>query len=136
MSRLTSSTPVLIAIGLLAAAVFETAFEFAGISQQLLAWNLVPEQLSVRSGTPQQWPMTEFPLGFVWALPGILWHFRDRFAGLGWLDPWEGPHTVRAVLIRVLALTAIINIAFLVYNLTLALVPATAGADFPTWLGG
>ena len=136
MSRLTSSTPVLVSVGLLAAAVFETAFELAGISQQLLAWNRVPEHLSLRGGTVHQWPMTEFPLGFVWALPGILWHFRDRLTTLSWLDPAEGPRTPGSVLVRILALTAIINVAFLAYNLTLALVPATVTADFPTWLGG
>jgi hypothetical protein len=65
-----------------------------------------------------------------------MWHFRDRVTALGWLDPAEGPRTLRAVLIRILALTAIINLAFLAYNLTLALVPATVTADFPTWLGG
>jgi len=136
VSRLTSSTPVLIAVGLLAAAVFETAFEFAGISQQLLAWNRVPEELSLGAGTVHQWPMTEFPLGFVWALPGVMWHFRDHFRVLGWLDPTAAPRTAEAVLVRILALTAIINVAFLAYNLTLALVPATATADFPPWLGG
>jgi hypothetical protein len=136
VSRWTSSAPLLIVVGCLVAALFETAFEFSGVSQQLLAWNLVPDRLSLRGGTVHQWPMTEFPLGFVWAMPGILWHLRDRLKALNWLDPTQGPRTVQAVLIRILALTAIINIVFLAYNLTLALVPATTTADFPTWLGG
>jgi hypothetical protein len=136
VSRWTTSAPILIFVGCLVAALFETTFEFSGVSQQLLVWNLVPEQLSLRGGTARQWPMTEFPLGFVWAVPGILWHFRDRWNALNWLDPTRGPRTVQAVLVRILALTAIVNIAFLAYNLTLALMPATTTADFSTWLGG
>ncbi|CAB4692431.1 MAG: spirocyclase, AveC family [Actinobacteria bacterium] len=136
VSRVTDSTPALVLVGCLVSAIFETAFEFAGISQQLLVWNLVPEHLSVRGGTVHQWPITEFPLGFVWALPGILWHLRDRFAQLRWLDPADDPRIVSAVVVRILALTAILNLAFLTYNLTLAMVPAGTGASFPPWLGG
>lgn len=136
VSRFTSSPPLIVLIGCLAAALFETAFEFAGISQQLLVWNRVPEDLSLHAGTARQWPMTEFLLGFVWAMPGILWHFRDRVAALRWLDPGEGERTAGSVVIRVLALTAVINVAFLAYNLALALVPATSSADFPAWLTG
>jgi hypothetical protein len=135
-ARRTSSVVLLVVIGCLAAALFETAFELAGISQQLLVWNLVPEHLSLFGGTVDQWPMTEFPLGFVWAAPGILWHFRDRFAWLGWLDPTAGPRTGAALAARVLALTALINLAFLVYNVALATVPAATGAAFPAWLDG
>ncbi|MCX6399255.1 MAG: spirocyclase AveC family protein [Propionibacteriales bacterium] len=136
VSRLTSSIPVLVLVGCLVAAVFETAFEFSGISQQLLVWNRVPEDLSLHAGTVRQWPMTEFPLGFVWALPGILWHLRDRIASLTWLDPAEGERTAASVVIRILALTAVLNVAFLTYNLALALVPATTTATFPPWLKG
>lgn len=136
LSRITTSVPVLVLAGCLAAALFETAFELSGISQQLLVWNLVPEHLSLRGGTVHQWPITEFPLGFVWALPGVLWHFRERFSSLAWLDPAGEPRSPGAVVVRILALTAVLNVAFLVYNLALALVPATTTADFPTWLGG
>lgn len=136
VSRLTTSIPVLVLVGCLTASVFETAFEFSGISQQLLVWNRVPEDLSLRGGTVHQWPLTEFALGFVWAMPGILWHLRDRVASLAWLDPAEGARTAQSVIVRILALTAIINVAFLVYNLALALVPATTTADFPAWLNG
>lgn len=146
LSRWTTSVPVLVVVACLVTSGFETAFELSGISQQLLVWNRVPEGLALREGTVGQWPLTELPLGFVWALPGILWHLRDRTPALAWLDPdpepdlgpgpGAGERTLGGLVVRVLALTAVINLAFLAYNLTLALVPATVGADFPGWLQG
>jgi hypothetical protein len=124
---------ILIAAGV--GSAFETGFEFSAIQQQLLGWNLVPAELSVRTATLQQWPVPELLLGMVWSLPGIAWFFRDR-AWLRWLDPHVGAQGAGVNAIRILALSAAINIVFLAYNIVLMLVPATATASFPAWLSG
>jgi hypothetical protein len=135
LSRWTQSVPVMVLMGAGVGCAFETSFEFSAISQQLLAWNAVPATLSMHTATPQQWPLPELLLGAVWALPGIAWFYRDR-GWLRWLDPQLGPSGARAATIRVLALSAAINIVFLAYNLVLMYVPATATAQFPPWLSG
>lgn len=135
INRYTQSVPIMVLIAAGVGSAFETGFEFSAISQQLLAWNLVPAELSIRAATPQQWPLPELLLGIVWSLPGIAWHFRDR-TWLQWLDPQAGPTDATATTIRILALSAAINSVFLAYNTVLMFVPATATAQFPPWLSG
>jgi len=72
-------------------------------------------------------------LGTVWALPGILWFFRNQ-PSLTWIDPQAGPAGIMPATLRILALSAIINVVFLAYNLVLIAIPADATTDFPLWL--
>jgi len=133
VSRWIHSPLLLVLAGAVLGTAMETSFEFSAISQQLLAWNYVSHDLSLRTATPLQWPLGELPLGVVWGLPGIAWFFRNK-TWLRWIDPSNGPSGAGFAAVRILALAAAINLVFLAYNTVLIVIPAKATADFPVWL--
>ncbi len=130
---MTPALPIL--LGASTVIAFEAGFELSGIERQLLAWNHVPRALSLWPATNRQWPLPELMLGLVWSLPALAWFRRDR-APLAWLDPARAPASVITTTMRVLALSALVDLAFLAYNSIFTLIGLDASADFPSWLAG
>lgn len=126
VSRWTTRSVVLVLVAWAAIAVFETLFELKGIDQGLLAWRQAAPELSLRAGTPDQWPFYEgVLLGLLWALPGIVLFFRDR------LPVARGDGV--SLVVGLLAASGALNAAFLAYNVAL-IVLAGDPVELDPWL--
>jgi uncharacterized protein DUF5135 len=124
-------------IGWAAFVALDFVIERRSIGQGMHSYPLVYGPLSIRDGTPQQFPLYEAALlGLMWALPGIvLFLFRDvpTTAAVPTPPRWRpGP---AGALLTVLAAVGAMNLVFLAYNLVAFVwLPGDTPAPMPPWL--
>jgi hypothetical protein len=128
---------VLAGIGYAGFMALDFLIEQRSIGQGMHSYPLVYGPLSIRDGSPRQFPMYETVLlGLMWALPAIvLFTLRDiPTSGSAPAPPrWrQGPV---GALLTVLAAVAAMNVVFLVYNLiAFVWLPGNTPAQMPPWL--
>jgi len=136
-----SGIPVagLVAVGVVAAIILDLLVELVFIRVGLYAYPTAIRALSVWGGTRWQFPVYESIFwGPVWAVAGILYYFRDdkghTFVERGiervQSPAWQG-------VVRVLAVVALMNIVYGVYNVLMIWTTFQADpmpAGIPSWL--